>query len=94
MDAEALDMLMVRNNPVVPALQFEWASVEFGKEFGLSQKVIDGHKETLEGGAESARMILRAGGRLGLDDAALDHRDEARAVLQQADVRRHVAVDD
>ena len=28
--------------------------------------VVDGHKETLEGGAESARMILRAGGRLGM----------------------------
>jgi imidazolonepropionase-like amidohydrolase len=28
--------------------------------------VIDGHKETLEGGAESARMILRAGGRIGM----------------------------
>jgi imidazolonepropionase-like amidohydrolase len=28
--------------------------------------VIDGHKETLEGGAESARRILKAGGRLGM----------------------------
>jgi imidazolonepropionase-like amidohydrolase len=28
--------------------------------------VVDGHKETLEGGAESARMILKAGGRLGM----------------------------
>src|SRR5262249_50292450 len=28
--------------------------------------VIDGHKETLECGAESARMILKAGGRLGM----------------------------
>src|SRR5206468_4836536 len=26
----------------------------------------DGHKETLEGGAESARKILKAGGRLGM----------------------------
>src|SRR5438874_8462368 len=32
----------------------------------MSQKVIDGHQETLEGGAESARLILRAGGRLGM----------------------------
>ena len=32
----------------------------------MSQEVIDGHKETLEGGAESARMILKAGGRIGL----------------------------
>jgi imidazolonepropionase-like amidohydrolase len=66
MDAEALDMLLARNTPVVPALQFEWASIERGPEFGMPQKVIDGHRETLEGGAESARMILKAGGRLGM----------------------------
>ncbi|MBI1915279.1 MAG: amidohydrolase family protein [Planctomycetes bacterium] len=66
MDAEALDLLLARNTPVVPALQFEWASIERGREFGHPQEVIDGHKETLEGGAESARMILKAGGRLGL----------------------------
>lgn len=66
MDAEALDMLLARNTPVIPALQFELASVVRGREFGLSQAVIDGHQETLEGGAESARMILRAGGRIGL----------------------------
>jgi imidazolonepropionase-like amidohydrolase len=51
---------------VVPALQFEHASIVRGPEFGMSQRVIDGHKETLEGGAESARRILRAGGRLGM----------------------------
>ena len=50
----------------VPALQFELASIERGPEFGMPQRVIDGHKETLEGGAESARMILKAGGRLGM----------------------------
>jgi imidazolonepropionase-like amidohydrolase len=66
MDAEALEMLMRRNTPVVPALQFEWASIEHGPAFGMGRKVIDGHKETLEGGAESARMILKAGGRLGM----------------------------
>src|SRR5437867_11109077 len=55
MDDEALDMLLARNAPVVPALQFEWASIEHGPKFGMSQRVIDGHKETLEGGAESAR---------------------------------------
>jgi imidazolonepropionase-like amidohydrolase len=66
MDNEALEMLLKRNTPVIPALQFELISVERGKEFGLPQKVIDGHKETLEGGAESARRILRAGGRLGM----------------------------
>ena len=66
MDAEALELLLARNVPVVPALQFEWASVEYGREFGMSQRVIEGHQETLEGGAESARMILKAGGCLGM----------------------------
>jgi imidazolonepropionase-like amidohydrolase len=66
MDSEALDMLLERNTPVVPALQFEYASIETGPGFGMSQQVVDGHKETLEGGAESARMILKAGGRLGM----------------------------
>jgi imidazolonepropionase-like amidohydrolase len=66
MDAEALDMLLEWNTPVVPALQFELASVQKGPEFGLSPRVVAGHQETLEGGAESARMILKAGGRLGM----------------------------
>jgi imidazolonepropionase-like amidohydrolase len=65
-DDEGLEMLLARNVPCVPALQFEKASVDRGKEFGLPQKVIDAHQETLEGGAESARRILRAGGRLGM----------------------------
>ncbi len=66
MDSEALDMLLTRDTPVVPALQFEYASIVHGPEFNMSQKVIDGHQETLDGGAESARMILKAGGRLGM----------------------------
>src|SRR5688572_921783 len=66
MDDEALDLLLTRDVPVVPALFFELASIERGPEFGMSQRVIDGHKETLEGGAESARRILKAGGRLGM----------------------------
>src|ERR1051325_564660 len=66
MDAEALDLLLQRNTPVGPALQFEHASIVRGPEFGMRQKVIDGHKEALEGGAESARLILKAGGRLGM----------------------------
>ena len=66
MDNEALDLLLKRDVPCVPALYFELASVERGREFGLSQRVIDGHQETLEGGAESARKILQAGGRLGM----------------------------
>src|SRR4029434_949699 len=53
MDTEALDMLLERNTPVIPALQFEKASVDAGSVVG-SQAVIDGHQETLEGGAESA----------------------------------------
>ncbi len=65
-DNETLDMLLAKNTPVVPALQFEWASIEHGPKFGMSQRVIDGHKETLEAGAESARRILKAGGRLGM----------------------------
>jgi imidazolonepropionase-like amidohydrolase len=66
MDQEALDLLLSRSTPVVPALQFEYASIEKGPRFGMSQAVVDGHKETLEGGAESALLIQRAGGRLGM----------------------------
>lgn len=66
MDQEALDMMLARDTPSVPALQFEYASIEYGPKFGMPQSVVDGHKETLEGGAESARMILKAGGRLGM----------------------------
>ncbi len=66
MDDEALELLLARKTPVVPALQFEFASIEKGPGFGMPQVVVDGHKETLEGGAESARMILKAGGRLGM----------------------------
>lgn len=66
MDQEALDLLLARDVPCVPALQFEWASIEYGPSFGMPQAVVDGHKETLEGGAESARMILKAGGTLGM----------------------------
>jgi len=66
MDNEALDLLLARNVPVVPALYFELMSVQRGPEFGLPPKVIEGHQETLDGGAESARMILKAGGRLGM----------------------------
>lgn len=66
MDDEALDLLLARDVPCVPALYFELASVERGPEFRLPQRVIDGHQETLEAGAESARRILKAGGRIGL----------------------------
>jgi imidazolonepropionase-like amidohydrolase len=66
MDEEALELLLRRNTPVVPALHFELASIKRGPEFNLGQAVIDGHQETLDGGCESARMILKAGGRLGM----------------------------
>jgi len=58
--------MLERDVPCVPALQFELASIRRGAEFGLSQEVIDNHQETLEAGAESARMIMAAGGRLGI----------------------------
>ena len=66
MDAECLDLLLKRNVPMCPGLGFEKFSVDRGKDFGLSQRVIDGHQETLEAGAESARMVLNAGGTIGL----------------------------
>jgi imidazolonepropionase-like amidohydrolase len=65
-DDETLELLLKRDVPVVPALYFELASIEHGPEYGMSQRIIDGHHETLEGGAESARRILGAGGRLGM----------------------------
>jgi imidazolonepropionase-like amidohydrolase len=66
MDQESLDLLLARDVPVVPALFFELMSIQRGPEFGLPPKVIEGHQETLDGGAESARIILKAGGRLGM----------------------------
>ncbi|MEW4564844.1 amidohydrolase family protein [Bremerella sp. JC770] len=66
MDDETMDLLLQRDVPVVPALYFEYASVIHGPDMGMPQAVIDGHQETLDGGAESARRILREGGRLGM----------------------------
>jgi len=66
MDDECMDLLLQRDVPCVPALYFEYASIQRGPEFGMSQQVIDGHQETLDGGAESARRILKAGGCLGM----------------------------
>jgi imidazolonepropionase-like amidohydrolase len=62
LDDEALEMLLRRDTPVAPALQFEHAGIVRGPEYGMGPRVIDGHEETPEGGAESARRILRAGG--------------------------------
>ena len=66
MDDECLDLLLKRNVPMCPGLGFEKFSVDRGKDFGLSQRVIDGHQETLEAGAESCRKVLKAGGTMGL----------------------------
>ncbi|MDH3704706.1 MAG: amidohydrolase family protein, partial [Acidimicrobiia bacterium] len=66
MDPECLDLMLERDVPCVPALQFEYASVHNGPNFDMPQEVVDGHQETLEAGAESARMILEAGGTLGM----------------------------
>ncbi|MEZ6044489.1 MAG: amidohydrolase family protein [Planctomycetaceae bacterium] len=66
MDQEALDLLLARDVPCVPALYFEQASIIHGPEYGMPQAVIDAHQETLDAGAESARMILEAGGTLGM----------------------------
>lgn len=65
-DDECLELLLRRNVPCVPALYFEYASIQRGPEFGMSQRVIDGHQETLDGGAASARRILEAGGCLAM----------------------------
>jgi len=66
MDDECLELLLKRSVPMCPGLGFEKFSVDRGKDFGLSQRVIDGHQETLEAGAESCRKVLKAGGTLGL----------------------------
>lgn len=66
MDDECLDLLLQRNVPMCPGLGFELWSVKRGRDFGLSQRVIDGHQETLEAGAESCRRVLKAGGTMGL----------------------------
>src|SRR6516164_9800689 len=41
MDDEAIDMLLARDTPVVPALQFEWASIEYGPGYGMGRRVVD-----------------------------------------------------
>ncbi|MHC4877987.1 MAG: metal-dependent hydrolase family protein [Planctomycetota bacterium] len=66
LDDECIEMILERDVPVVPALYFEKASVEHGPALGMPQAVIDGHQETLDGGAESCRRLLAAGGRIGM----------------------------
>lgn len=66
MDDEAIELQLKRDVPCVPALYFELMSIERGPEFKMPQSVIDGHKETLEGGAESCRKMLKAGATLGM----------------------------
>lgn len=66
LDDEALDLILENDVPVVPALWFEESTMRNAKKFGMPDNVYDGHKETLEGGSESALRIQRAGGRVGL----------------------------
>ncbi|MFO0825630.1 MAG: amidohydrolase family protein [Gemmataceae bacterium] len=68
MDDEALELYAETRCAVRASvvLRVGEESIERGPEFRMPQKVIDGHKETLEGGAGGARKILKAGGRLGL----------------------------
>src|SRR5258708_29566836 len=47
-DDEGLHLLLQRDVPVVPGLQFELASIEHGRQFNMPQKAIDGHQETLD----------------------------------------------
>lgn len=61
-DDECIDLILQRDVPCVPALYFEYARVHEGPGLKMSQRVIDGHQETLDGGAESSRRILKAGG--------------------------------
>ncbi len=87
MDDEAMDLLLERDVPCVPALYFEYASIVRGPEFGLPPRVIDGHKETLEGGpralaGSSRRAAGSAWGRLRL------RLEPARRLRPRADVLR------
>ena len=66
LDDEAVEMMLARKVPMVPALYFEKMSIERGPEYGMSQKVIDGHQETLDGGKASALRYMRAGGPVAL----------------------------
>jgi len=66
LDDECIELILERDVPVVPALYFEKASVDHGPEIGMPQAVIDGHQETLDGGSESCRRLLAAGGRIGM----------------------------
>jgi imidazolonepropionase-like amidohydrolase len=66
LDEWCIEQMVERRIPCVPALQFELASIKNGPAFGMGQDVVDGHQETLEAGAESARRLLAAGGILGM----------------------------
>ena len=67
MDDEALDLLAQprRARACRPCIS-SWPASSTARSSAWRQRVIDGHKETLEGGAEVARRILKAGGRLGM----------------------------
>ncbi|MGC3969525.1 MAG: amidohydrolase family protein [Pirellulales bacterium] len=89
-DDEGLELLLAHDVPCVPALYFEQMSVERGPEFGLGKRVIAGHQETLEGGAESGTphptrgRATRHGGRLRL------RLESARRLRERAEFLRRV----
>jgi len=66
LDDEAIELMLARRVPMVPALYFEKASIERGPAFGMSQRVVAGHQETLDAGKVSALRYLRAGGPVAL----------------------------
>ena len=67
MDDEALDLLLAaRRARACRRCTSNWPASSTARSSACRKRVIDGHQETLEGGAESARRILKAGGRLGM----------------------------
>ena len=67
MDSEALDMLLERNTPVVPALQFELASIEKGprlRHAAIGRRRAQGNAR--RGGRERPVDPQKSGGRLGM----------------------------
>src|SRR5947209_2698340 len=85
MDSEALEMLLERNTPVIPALQFEMASIERGPEVGMPQAVIDGHQGTLEPGKLADLLVVN--GDVVADISVLEDRSRFIAVMQGGEVR-------
>ena len=67
MDQEALDMLLERNTPVVPgACSSSWRASRRARVRHAASRSSTATRKRSKAGAESARMILKAGGRLGM----------------------------